>query len=377
MRVLILSDRYLPDATGTALRISRLLHSLLYDHPRQEIHVATLTTCLSPGICGEGDILRSEKLNDVNVYRFASELSLVKGLRGLCIDCQFDLIHARGIRMGLYAKLLSLLVGIPYIIELNSVNPQRNYLKTIIWTRTLRSSKRLIVLTKYAGEWLNAEFGFPEDRIDIVMNGVDLDQFQGSDSGKETALGSKDSYVVGYAGTFLEWQGVFSFVHAAFLIALECPEARFLMVGDGPAFRETKNLVDDYGLTGKFTFTGLVDPQEVPAYMQKMDIFLIPRPPEFLKNQIATPLKLFEAMAMECAVVVSSVHGLSDVVDDGHTGLVADPMAQSLADAVLRLIKDKDLRVRISATARRAVLRHYTWESAAKHLHQAYLKSLA
>ena len=376
MRVLILSDRYLPDATGTALRISRLVRPLLDDRLCEEIPglLKHLLPYNAPG--GEDDIAHDERLNGIYVHRFSSELSLLGGLPALRRHCRFDLIHARGIRMGLYARLLSILSGIPYTVELNSVNPQHNRLKFRIWSHVLRSATRLIVLTEYAGEWLSAEFEIPEDTIDVVMNGVDVDQFYAS-TPEKSVVSSRDNCVVGYAGTFSEWQGVFAFVHSAFLIARECPETRFLMVGNGPAFRETMKLVDDYGMADRFLFTGLVDPQEVPDHIRSMDIFLIPRPPQFLKNQIATPLKLFEAMAMERAVVVSSVRGLSDMVDDGNTGLIAGPSAQSLADAVLRLIGDSDLRTAIGKAAREAMIRHNTWESAAKHLHRAYLKSLA
>lgn len=374
MRVLILSDSYLPAATGTALRVSQLVRSI----PNPEgIHIATLASDFAPEDGSPASVARYERMDGVHVHRFPSERSLLAGLPALHRRYSYDLVHARGVRMGLYARVVSILSRIPYLIELNSVNPQRNPMKARLWEHVLRSARRLIVLTRYAGEWLSAEYGIPAGKIDVVMNGVDLDRFSISDAApvRET-LGLGEDPVVGYAGTFWEWQGVFDFVHAASLVAHECPETRFLMVGDGPVFDETQALAADYGMEDRFVFTGLVAPEEVPGYVQAMDVFLIPRPPRFLKNQIATPLKLLEAMALERAVVVSPVHGLRDLVDDGRTALVSAPNAESYAGAVLKLIRDPGLRAEIGAAARETVASHYTWNAAARHLHQAYVAAL-
>ncbi|HXK42660.1 MAG TPA: glycosyltransferase family 4 protein [Anaerolineae bacterium] len=372
MRVLILSDRYLPDATGTALRISRLVRPIVENCLCEEIHVATLAACLAPGINSKRSLDREEQLDGIYVHRYPSEASLAIGLLRLYRSFRFDLIHARGIRMGLYGRMLSALFGIPYIVELNSVNPQNNYIKAKIWTNALRSATRHIVLTNSAAEWLDKEYKLPPNTTDVVMNGVDLQQFQVAYPNETAVIGKDDGCVIGYAGTFAVWQGVLDFVHTASLVTAACSGARFLMVGDGPDFQKTQDLVADYGMSDKFVFTGRVKPEDVPGYIAAMDIFLIPRPDRFLKNHLATPLKLFEAMAMERAVVVSSVRGLSDIVEHDVTGLISPPEPRFLADAVLRLIDDKELRIRIGKAARTAVEERYTWEAAAEQLYRSY-----
>lgn len=334
--------------------------------------MATLAACLSPGNNSKRSLAREEQLDGIYVHRYLSEASLAIGLPRLHRSFRFDLIHARGIRMGWYARLLSASFGIPYIVELNSVNPQNNYIKAKIWTNTLRSATRRIVLTNSAAEWLDKEYKLSPNTTDVVMNGVDLDQFQVVYPNEKAAISKDDSCVIGYAGTFAVWQGVLDFVYTASLVTAACPGTRFLMVGDGPDFQKTRDLVADYGLSDKFMFAGRVEPADMPDYIAAMDIFLIPRPACFLKNHLATPLKLFEAMAMERAVVVSSVRGLSDIVEHGVTGLISPPESRCLADAVLRLIDDKELRIRIGKAARTVVEERYTWEAAAKQLYRTY-----
>ena len=382
MRVLILSDRYLPDTTGTALRVARLGQALIRARFCDEIHVATSMQCAlpeKPDKTQNKPLPPYEQLDEVHVYRFSSEVNMLRKLLPIHRRRRFSLVHGRGVRYGLYARLLSAWWHIPSILELNSINPQSKGVRSVLWRYAMRSSDRLVVLSSYAKEWLMKEMAISEDKIDIVINGVDLDLFKISSFSSDLRhkYGLMGVRTVGYVGTVLEWQGVFEFVYVAAIVAGQAPDVRFLMVGGGPDLERTIQIAQQYGLSDRFVFTGSVPPHEIPAYLQLMDVVMLPRPPQFLKNQLASPLKLFEAMAMKRAVVVTPVRGLSEVIVDRQTGLVAGPSTQDIASAVVELLQNEDLRLSLGQAARKQIDKGFTWESAAMQLIESYRKALA
>lgn len=374
IRVLILSDRYLPDLTGTALRVAQLVHPLVQGQAC-EIHVATLMQHLAPRVSQQTILSGYEVLDGVHVHRFASERLLALALFQLQHRYRFDVLHARGVRYGFYARLASLVSGVPSILELNSINPQTNFIKSLAFRYAIRSSSRLIVLANHARQWAAQHYGVPPDQIDVVVNGVDPNRFQNQADASfiRQQLGLQGAVVVGYAGTFLEWQGVFEFVRAAAHVLAQQPNVRFLMVGDGPDFGQTRDLAEKLGIADRFIFTGLVHSEDVPAYMRAMDVFLLARPVHHLKNQLAMPLKLLEAMAVGSTVVVTPVHGLTEVVHHGENGLVvSDSTPTSIAQTVVELVVNQQLRARLALAARREVEEKYTWDAAARNLLSSY-----
>jgi glycosyltransferase involved in cell wall biosynthesis len=159
------------------------------------------------------------------------------------------------------------------------------------------------------------------------------------------------------------------------LVAHHRDDVRFLMVGYGPSYQQTKQLVDQLLLTDKFIFTGNVSPEEVPALMNCMDIILLPRPSQLL-NQVAVPLKLLEAMAMGKAVVVTPVKGLSEIIVDRVTGFIAGPSTQNIALAVLELLDDRDIRIQVGKSASQEAISNYTWDLATKSLLICYQRAI-
>lgn len=378
MRILIITDRYLPDVSGTSLRMSYLVRPLIQTG-NCDLHIATLKSYLVPDDVAKNGVPGYEHLDRVHVHRFSNEFQMVNRLAILHKNFQFDLVHARGVRYAFYIRILSPFFRCPLVLELNSVNPQRGLFKSFLWRYALSSSDRLIVLAKYAREWVKHQYKIPVSKIDVVVNGVDAARFNLDECNKieRASLRLSNNLVVGYVGTFLEWQGVLDFVRVAVLVARKHPDIRFLMVGDGVDFVKTKQLAHNLGIVDKFIFTGVVAPQEVPSYMKLIDIFVLPRPGKFLKNQIATPLKLFEAMAMKRAIVVTPVHGLCEVVADRKTGIVAGPSIENIASSVVELVDNNDLRAQLGKAASQVVKNKYSWKVASRNLLDSYQKALA
>jgi glycosyltransferase involved in cell wall biosynthesis len=102
--------------------------------------------------------------------------------------------------------------------------------------------------------------------------------------------------------------------------------------------------------------TGPVPRRDVPAYIDAMDICVLPD-----SNLYGSPMVLFEFMASGKAVIAPDLPPIRDVVTNGENGLIIRPGdAQALADALRTLLRDSALRSRLGANARTYVLAHRT-----------------
>jgi glycosyltransferase involved in cell wall biosynthesis len=134
------------------------------------------------------------------------------------------------------------------------------------------------------------------------------------------------------------------------LRAMRDIEARLLVVGSGPMAEEWQTLVGELGLTEKVFFAGRVLDEELPAYFQACDIFVLPAS----HRSEAFGVVQVEAMACGKAVVSTELGtGTSYVNVDGQTGLVVPPRdARELALAINRLLADEQLRTTMGERGR-------------------------
>jgi glycosyltransferase involved in cell wall biosynthesis len=118
-------------------------------------------------------------------------------------------------------------------------------------------------------------------------------------------------------------------------------------------------------------FLGDLAHEDVPAALQRMDIFAMPSTWE------GFGVSAVEASAMQLPVVASNIHGIPDVVVDGETGLLVPPRdPAALANALERLAGNPELRRRMGAAGRAFVAAHYRWEDNAAQMAALYQRAL-
>lgn len=375
MNILIISDRYFPDNSGTSIRSIALAEGVVRNGIQVEI--ATLKEFSDLGLNITKEALSFEIINGIQVFRFRSQIEMIFGLIKLIKRKKYHLIHARGPRYGFIAWILWKLFHIPYILEINYYIEQKNLIKKFLLQRILFSSNRIIVLSNFAVDWLVNNFKIKKEKIDVIVNGIEIEKFTLSQSDEnflDLCLDNCD--VVGYFGTFHGWQGVFNFVKAAKLICNKNKNVKFLMVGDGPDLNRTIELSKELEINEKFIFTGNVSNLMIPKILSKMDIVLIPRTSELI-NQIAVPLKILEAMAMEKAIVVTPARSLVEVIEDRFTGLIADYAIEDIVDKVLNLLNNYQLRKFLGKNARNEIMSKYSWSLVSTLLTISYEKAIA
>ncbi|MEP7100697.1 MAG: glycosyltransferase [Burkholderiales bacterium] len=141
-------------------------------------------------------------------------------------------------------------------------------------------------------------------------------------------------------------------VHAA------APDCRLLIVGDGPQRAELEALAHELGIAPRTEFAGAVAHAEVPAWLNRLDVYAAPSRLDSESFGVA----VIEAGACALPVVVSDAGGLPEVVRNGETGLiVARDDVPALQAALKRLVLDPALRDRLGRAGRVHVEREYEW----------------
>ena len=218
------------------------------------------------------------------------------------------------------------------------------------------------------------DHGVQESKISLLPNGVNRDRFmpQPRDVELETRYALQQKTVIGYAGSLVGYEGLDLLIDAFAKLAKHHLSAVLMIVGDGPLLTELKHQAHALGLSERVVFKGAVQPDLVERYYSLMDIVPFPRL-GIPVCEIVSPMKPFEALAMEKAVIVSNVKALTDIVKDGERGLVfTKNSSESLYQALALLIRQPELSRRLGKNGRQWVLQSYTWENHAKHVHDIY-----
>jgi glycosyltransferase involved in cell wall biosynthesis/SAM-dependent methyltransferase len=217
--------------------------------------------------------------------------------------------------------------------------------------------------------------GVPAERIVVVPNGVDPERFapQPRDAELEAKLGLAGKTVIGYVGSMVAYEGLDDLLRAIAMLKerVEIPFAA-LLVGDGQQLEALKAQAAQLGLMDIVLFTGRVGHDLVRRYYSLIDIAPLPRKPVRV-CEIVSPLKPFEAMAMEKALVVSSVAALTEIVEDDVTGLIhRKGDVEHLARVLERLLREPELRARLARAAGAWVRRERDWRAIARIVDNAY-----
>lgn len=217
--------------------------------------------------------------------------------------------------------------------------------------------------------------GVSPDRLSLLPNAVDPEVFRPMP--KDPALLERlkiaqDDFVLAYAGSLTVYEGLDDVIAALPRLLQAGIQPKFIVAGEGEYRQHMQTLAASLGVSDRVTFAGRVRPDEIQAYLSVADVVTIPRKP-FKVCMVVSPLKPFEAMAMEKAVVLSDLPALTEIVEDGKTGLIckaADPA--DLAAVLERLARKPDLRGELGRAARRWVVEKRSWVQNAANLKDLY-----
>ncbi|MFQ6550227.1 glycosyltransferase family 4 protein [Aestuariibius sp. 2305UL40-4] len=195
----------------------------------------------------------------------------------------------------------------------------------------------------------------------VVPNAVDPERFPTS------APLAAAPFTIGFLGSLKPWHGLPTLVEAFTRVHAARPEARLLIIGDGPERSAIEDALGRAGLRDSAEFTGLLPASAVPAALARLDVGTAPY--GATEAFYFSPLKIYEYMAAGLPVVTSDTGHLPEIVTHGSTGLIVPPDdPAALAAGLMRLAGDAALGRRLGAAGRARVLTHHTWAGTAAHI---------
>ncbi|WP_033919693.1 TIGR04063 family PEP-CTERM/XrtA system glycosyltransferase [Sphingomonas sp. 37zxx] len=222
--------------------------------------------------------------------------------------------------------------------------------------------------------------GVDPARIMVSPNGVDMGMF-GTPLPRDTALaaerGLNGADVVGYVGSFYDYEGLGDLIAAMPALVAARPNARLVLVGGGPVDAELRAAAAASPVASHIDFVGRVPHAEVERYYSVIDVLAYPRKRMRLTD-LVTPLKPLEAMAQGKLVAASDVGGHRELIADGVTGTLFAPddpaaIARALADLFANRAGWENRR----ATARAFVERERNWSSNVSRYQPVYKELIA
>jgi len=294
---------------------------------------------------------------------------------------QLDIIYRRHNVLN-SEYFLAKLFSIPLVKEVNGIfadearmqNVGGDFFVRVIDTIerfNMSKADRIVVVTSKLKDFIHRDYGVPQEKVVVISNGANTDLFQPLDpieARNKLDLSQSDNYVC-FVGSLKPWQGVEYLIKSAPLVLAECPDTKFVIVGDGVMRGELVAQANRTGVLGNVIFTGFVPYEKVPLYVNASDICVAPSRAE--RNRTGgSPLKLCEYLACERPVVASEISG-HEFIESELAGILVTPdNPQELANAIIKLLQAPGLRAQMGENGRRFVVENRSWKSVAKEVAQ-------
>jgi glycosyltransferase involved in cell wall biosynthesis len=255
---------------------------------------------------------------------------------------------------------LARLTGWPYVFHLHGGGFARFYEASgPRGRRTIRffldHAACVVTVSERWSAWVRGVASHP--RVVCIHNAVPVS------ARRETA---REPGLIAFVGRCDESKGILDLLDALSELRISIPRVRLECAGDGDLSRVEKR-AKGLGIDGAVDTLGWIDVLHRDRLLARCAVFALPSHAEGL------PMSLLEAMAAGCPVVAAASGGIPDLVIDGVNGLLVPAGdADALAQALHRMLVDRELAARLSREARATIARRYTPEAAVERLDQLY-----
>lgn len=317
---------------------------------------------------------------------------LAAAIERICAAWQPDILHAHSPALcGAAALRVARNLGLPLVYEIRAfwedaavgngtgkAGSPKYLLTRGLENRVVAGADAVVTICEGLREDLMAR-GTDPARITIAPNGVDLAMF-GEPLPRDPAFAAKlglgDGPVIGFIGSFYDYEGIDDLIAAMPLLTRDHKDSRLLLVGGGPCEDALRRQAKASPAAAAIRFVGRVPHSEVERYYALCDIMAYPRKASRLTD-LVTPLKPLEAMAQGKLVAASDVGGHRELIADGVTGTLFGPdNPVACAAALADLLDARSAWENRRATARIYVETRHDWAINVQRYQDVYQKLL-
>lgn len=398
MKILFLTHYYTPEGNAPATRVSALAERWV--KMGHEVTVLTCAPNVPNGIVYDGYRNRwttNESINGVRVIRVWSYIAANKRtirrimnytsfmwsafIHGLFLP-KPDIMIATSPQFfcGWAGVLLHWFRRFPFVLEIRDIWPESIAsvdakipgfsLRIVYWMeKTMyRTASFIVTVGEGYKQKLVQTKNVPEDKLAIIMNGVDTKHFypRPKDEAILSQYGLKGKFVCSYIGTIGMACGLKTVLTAAEKLKEQGEDAiRFLLVGDGAMREEIEKEANKRGLNNVI-FTGRRPKDEIPALIASSDVSLV----HLKKTDLFTtvmPSKIFESAGCARPIIIGVEGFAKAFVENAEAGIAMEPEnADDLIKALLKLKSDSALCTKLGNNAHQNICSKYNRDQQAK-----------
>lgn len=346
IKILYLVDTITSIAAGSEGQLAQLINHL--DREKFEPHLVALTPT---------NFLQDQYFScPIAVLNLPSIFSIVtpgriNRLAGYIRDNQIHIVQTLFPGACVVGPLAAREAGCRLILSSRRDTGFGHNFKTLLAFRYVnRYVTRFLANSEFVAKMIAKREKVSSDRFTVIYNGLDPKRFevrekQVADARREMGLGN-DNKVVGIVANPRPIKDIPTFIKACSEVSRSHPETRFVIIGGGDqnTIEELGQLAVELGLSGKIVFTGPI--HNPIAYVRNFDVGCLSSLSEGLSNT------LLEYGALGIPAVATNVGGNPEVIRDGKTGYLVPPKApHQMAEKIIQLLADKDLRTQIGRQA--------------------------
>jgi D-inositol-3-phosphate glycosyltransferase len=307
-------------------------------------------------------------------------------------NIQYDLIHSHYWMSGIAAIELSDCWNIPFLHMFHTLVLMKNRIarspqemegeyRLIGEKKVIAKANRIIAATLAEKSQLEFLYDTPSSKISVIPPGVDIRHFYPipKDEAKEVVGVPQEATMILFVGRIEPLKGIDNLIQAISLnhksgVLDCCPHTLIIIGGEPDAKPEEMNaemarlqdMVEELNIENFVIFLGKQDQQMLPYYYSAAEVVVMP------SHYESFGMVALEAMACGTPVIASQVGGLAFLVRDGETGFVVPGNdIQSLANRLMELIKDKELRNKLGNKSTEYA-QMYAWETISTKMIEVY-----
>lgn len=312
--------------------------------------------------------------------RPGADVRALMALRAIFRRERFHIVHTHSSKAGILGRVAARMAGVPIVVHtLHSLvfheyqAAWQNKLYILLKRLCAPMTDVLISVNDQTARGALAAGVGPAAKHITIYSGIPLDPFLNIGAQLPIAEAKRrlgipaDAPTVGKIARLFPLKGHEQFFEAAGRIAAQEPRAWFLLVGDGPLRATLEARAEELGIRDRTVFTGRVDPSEIPACIQAMDVVVHTS----LREGIARVLP--QAGAVGKPIVTFALDGAPEVIVSGESGMLVPPLdTAQLADRVVELLHAPARRATLGAKAREFSAGNFRVERMVERINEVY-----